>query len=433
MSKMNGFELLSHIKKSKDLKDTIVVLITGEGDIKGAIEAMRIGAYDYLLKPINVKALALTIEKIDDYITLKKEHELLTKNFKTQLNEATKQIKKELDDLKKAFFSEIGLDRIGIFSNKLREAFNTAQKLHNNPDIPVLIEGETGTGKEVIARYIHYGKGDVTTPFIGVNCAAISPTLFESELFGYEAGAFTGGNPKGQKGKLELSGNGTLFLDEILELPTNFQAKILRVIQEREYYQIGGLKKYPINCRIICATNKNVKKCLENNSLREDLYFGLSIGHIRIPPLRERKEEIFPLVEMFLQQLRENNKTTFTKISQEAKKIFEEYSWPGNIRELKNAIERISLHSSNTLIIPEHLDFIYHDYQNYPGENKKSNELSISDFSLPDNGLDLNSLNLEIVRKTLIKTKWNQSKAMEFLGLSRSGIRTYIKHLKNTE
>ncbi|MFC1725889.1 sigma-54-dependent transcriptional regulator, partial [candidate division KSB1 bacterium] len=426
-------ELLRQIKKSKDLKDIIVVLVTGQGNIKGAIESMRIGAYDYLLKPINVKELALIIEKIDEYITLKKEHMLLTKNFKMQLDEATKEIKKEHTDLKKAFIREIGLDKIGIFSNKLSEAFNAAQRLHNNPDIPVLIEGETGTGKEVIARFIHYGKGDITKPFIGVNCAAISPTLFESELFGYEAGAFTGGNPKGQKGKLEMAEEGTLFLDEILELPINFQAKILRVLQEREYYRIGGLKKYPLKCRMICATNKNVKDCLKDNSFREDLYFRLSVGHIIIPPLRERKEEIFPLVEMFLHQLREQNKTNFIKVSNKAKKILEEYSWPGNIREIKNTIERISLHWNDNLIKPEHLEFILYDYHHFSRNSKISNVLSISDFNLPENGLDLNKLNLEIVRKALIMTKWNQSKTMNFLGLSRSVIRTYIKNLKKFE
>ena len=260
MPRMSGHQLLKRIKESNDLKDIVVVLFTGHSDIKSAVEAMREGAYDYLLKPVNIKELALTIKRINEYLVLKEENRLLSSNFERQVRKATKDVKKELIEIKKAFAREMGASDIGIFSKSFRDVIKTAKKLHNNPDIPVLIEGETGTGKEIVARYIHYGEGEVTSPFVAINCAAITPSLFESELFGYEAGAFTGGKGMGQKGKLELAGEGTIFLDEITEIPTEYQAKLLRVIEEREYFRVGGLKNLHTNARFICASNQDIKR-----------------------------------------------------------------------------------------------------------------------------------------------------------------------------
>ncbi len=284
MPVMDGQEMLRRIKSTPKLENLVVILITGFGEVKNAVDAMREGAYDYLLKPIDVRELTITIERIKEFLVLKSEHKELTNNFNARLNGATSEIKGELEDIRKAFARQAGIGEIGIFSNALRELFRIARKLHRNRSVPVLIEGETGTGKELLARYIHYGDGDNTSPFVAINCSAISPGLFESELFGYEGGAFSGANPRGQKGKIELAQGGSLFLDEIGDLAFDHQAKLLRVIQEMEYYRVGGLKKLSADIRLICSTNHDLKTRVKEEAFREDLYFRLHVGHLSIPP-----------------------------------------------------------------------------------------------------------------------------------------------------
>jgi DNA-binding NtrC family response regulator len=430
MPVMDGHELLSRIKSSPEIKDVVVILFTGFGEIKEAVEAMRNGAYDYLIKPINVKELAITIDRISEYLALKQEHRQLTRNFQSRLNEATRDIQKELNEVKKAYAREVGLSEIGIFSDKLRQVFRTAKRLHRNRDIPVLIEGETGTGKELIARYIHYGDGEITTPFVAINCAAISSGLFESELFGYEAGAFTGARPKGQKGKIELAEAGTIFLDEIAEMAPDHQAKILRVIQEREYYRVGGLKKQIADVRIICATNRDLRQVVSEGSFRQDLFYRLNVGHIRVPSLRERKEEILPLARMILIELYEQKKTRFRSINPKAAKTLEEYDWPGNIRELQSVIGRITLLWDETEIKPQHLDFLNQDRGFFLKPAGERGPVSIEDITLPEEGLDLEKWTLEIVKKSLDKHFWNKTETAKYLGLTRGVLYTYLRYLE---
>ncbi len=432
MPNMDGNELLKHIRKADKWRDLIVILITGYGDVKNAVEAMKMGAYDYMLKPINVEELAKVMDRISEILSLKEENKELKQHFEKRVNEATKDVKNELSELKKAFAREVGIGSLGIFSKTMIQVFETAEKLHNKKDIAVLIEGETGTGKEVIARYIHHGKEIDTSPFVGLNCAAISQNLFESELFGYESGAFTGGNPKGQIGKLELAKNGSIFLDEIAELATEYQAKLLRVIQEREYYRIGGLKKFDTNARFICATNRNIKDSLADGTFREDLYYRLNVGYVKIPPLRERKEEILPLANMFLSQLNKEKKTTFLKISSGAVKVLKSHVWPGNVRELKNAIERIALLWDEKEIKSHHLQFIFSE--DLPvvlpkKEVEEEKEINIKDIPLPGNGIDLDKWTLDLVRRTLEKFNGNKTDAAKFLGISRNVLYTYLKKL----
>jgi len=265
-----------------------------------------------------VNELDILLKRLDEFLSLKERNKKLTESFDKEVKKVTKNIQSQLIAVRKAFAREIGTVEIGIYSKSMKEVFKTAEKLHQSPKIPVLIEGETGTGKELVAHYIHYGQGDITTPFIGLNCAAISSNLFESELFGYEAGAFTGGNPKGQKGKLELAENGTIFLDEITEMPIVHQAKLLRVIQEREYYKVGGLKGMNAEARFICATNQDPQKMVQKGTFRQDLFYRLNVGYIRIPPLRERKEAIVPLARLFLEQFKQQKKTRFESIDKNA-------------------------------------------------------------------------------------------------------------------
>jgi len=427
MPVLGGYELLRKIKEIPELKEVIVVLFTGYSDIKSAVDAMKNGAYDYLLKPINVNELAVIIKRISEYLALKQENLKLTENFNKEVHHATKDLKKEFSNLRKAFAREVGTSEIGIFSDTFLNVIKTAQKLHCKRYIHVLLEGETGTGKEVIARFIHYGEGVVTTPFVGLNCAAISPNLFESELFGYEAGAFSGGNPRGHDGKLRLASGGTIFLDEITELSLDYQAKLLRVIEEREYYRVGGLKKLPADVRFIFASNQDIKQKVSDGTLRQDLYYRMNVGHIVIPPLRERREEILPMAQMFLQRLRNQKKTQFVNISVAAARILEEYAWPGNIRELKNIMERLAYLQDGDEVKPEYLDFLLWDRI---AGSKDGKAFQLNNFSLPVEGLDFPKLKLEIVRKALTMNKGNKIRTAEYLGITRRTLYTYLKRIK---
>lgn len=433
MPKMDGHELLRQIKSSNTLKDIEVLLFTGHGDVKSAVRAMREGAYDYLLKPINIKELDAIIHRIGEYLHLKEENKKLTENFNKEVKKATQNINEELIAVRKAFAEQIGTMDIGIYSKVMKDLFTTAEKLHQNPNIHVLIEGETGTGKELVARWIHYGKGDVTTPFIDLNCAAISSNLFESELFGYIAGAFTGGHPRGQKGKLEIAQNGTLFLDEITEMAIEHQAKLLRVLQERTYYKVGGVEKLSTNSRFIGATNQNVAQKVKEGVFREDLFYRLNIGYIHIPPLRERREEILPLAQLFLESLIRQKKTRFRKISDGAAKMLEDYPWPGNVRELRNMIERILLYWNDEEIQCEHLESCFQKTPIPLQFGQPAQIFDITNIPLPNHNIDLNKISLDIVKKAYEKHGENQTKTAHYLGVSVRVLHTYLKRLQKQE
>ncbi|MBN1782460.1 sigma-54-dependent Fis family transcriptional regulator [bacterium] len=428
MPEVDGHRLLMKIKQNESLKHIEVVLFTGHGDIKSAVEAMRQGAYDYLLKPVDVQELGLVLKRIQELVLLKTEHRRLSQHFQEEVQKATKTIENELIAVRKAFAREIGTIEIGIFSDSMKQLFKRAETLHQNPEIPILIEGETGTGKELVAHFIHYGFGDVISPFVGLNCAALSASLFESELFGYEPGAFTGGNPKGQIGKLELAKNGSLFLDEITEMPAEHQAKLLRVIQEREFFRVGGLKKQQAEARFICATNQNVKNAISDGKFRQDLYFRLNIGHVRIPPLRERREEILPLALLFLNRLSNQRPTHFSKIHPDASSLLKNYQWPGNVRELKNLIERIVLYWDDEEIRPVHVRACL---ESIPSLQPTETSLEpAEDLHLPGSGLQLNDHILAIVKKALQRHGGNQTQTARYLGISVRVLQTYLKKIK---
>jgi len=429
MPEMDGMQLLKKIKSSPKLKDTIVILFTGYGDIKNAVEAMKNGAYDYLQKPINIDELVLVLNRINEFLSLKEKNIQLTRNFEEKLNKATGEIKNELQEIRKAYAKEIGIDNIGIFSDKMRSVFKTAKKLHKNRNIAVFIEGETGTGKELIARYIHYGNGEIIAPFVALNCAAISPTLFESELFGYESGAFTGGSKYGQIGKIELAKGGSIFLDEISEINTEYQAKLLRVIQEKEYYRVGGLKKHHADVRFICSSNRDIEKLVDEGSFRKDLYYRLNVGRIKIPPLRERPEEILPLSKMFLKQLKMENRTSFENINKKTVEMLQEYSWPGNVRELKNIIDRASILSEDNELQPKHIKFMLTGLNN--NEKKKIiKPKSKYDIIFNEKGVNLDDFILDIVSEAYKRNNNVKTETAKYLGISVRVLHTYLKRLK---
>ena len=430
MPVMDGHKLLSRIKSSESWKGIEVVLFTGYGHVKDAVEAMRKGAYDYLVKPVNVNELDLILKRISEYLALKQKNRELTDRFDDAVHKATEFLEVELTAVRRAFAKEIGAGEAIVLSDSMRRVFDTADKLHARPDVPVLIEGETGTGKELVARRIHFGLGDILTPFVGLNCATITAALFESELFGYEAGSFTGGHPKGRAGKLELAGDGTLFLDEITELSAEHQAKWLRVIQEREYFKVGGIRKIRARARFICTTNQDIARMVREGRFRQDLYFRLNVGAVRIPPLRERREEIVPLAQFFLDQLRQQKTIRFRTIHQDACRILENHSWPGNVRELKNTIERIALYWDDDTIRPEHLESCL-QYTIVSSDKPSALVPVYPAAATPlEGGVDLKTWTLDIVRLTFDKHQGNQTQTARALGLSVRELHTYLKKLK---
>ena len=244
---------------------------------------------------------------------------------------------------------------IGIFSQKMSEVIRYAEMYHKDRSIPVLIEGETGVGKEIVAKIIHFGQGNSLLPFVDINCTAISPSLFESELFGYESGAFTGAVNHGKQGKLDCARGGTLFLDEVAEIPVELQAKLLRVLEEKHFYRVGGLHSTPTDIRVVAASNLDIDNRVGDGSFRKDLYYRLKVGHIHIPALRERREDILPLARMMLLLSSKKRNKGFHNISRATCELLLNHPWPGNVRELKNLIEWATFMYDAPLLLPEHI------------------------------------------------------------------------------
>ena len=426
MPRLDGQELLARIKAEDSLKDTEVVLFTGFGNIGSAVEAMRKGALDYLLKPINVEELSLLLERVESMMAMRSEHHQLRERFDEKLGEATRELASQLADSREAIARLVGTQNIVVQSEAMQKLFSTADRLRAKPDLPVLIVGETGTGKELLARFVHFGDGSVTTPFVAINCAAINPNMFESELFGYEAGAFTGGNPKGQAGKLEAAEGGSLFLDEVSEMSPDLQAKLLRVIQEREFYRVGGVTRLQANVRIIAASNRDLEELIEKSGFRRDLYYRLNVGLLKIPPLRDRQDGIMALAERFLEEHLKEGRTRFTRFSDAAVSKLLGYSWPGNVRELRNVIDRMVLLYTGEAVEPEHLDFIERPTASL--EEVPPDALSTS--GLPADEFDLDNHVLDIVQQALDKHDGNRSQTARYLGISRAALYTYLKHLE---
>ncbi|GAB6181425.1 sigma-54 dependent transcriptional regulator [Desulfotomaculum defluvii] len=419
MPKMSGLEFLKKISLLPDKKCVDVVLFTGHGDMETAILALRAGAYDYLLKPINVEELAAITERIAEHQALIKENTLLTKHFREKLQDETEETRRELMKLKKTLAQSIGLDSVGFFSQEMIQLMEQAHKYHSDRTIPVLIQGETGSGKEIIARIIHYGGLKEMLPFVDINCAALTPSLFESELFGYEAGAFTGGLAKGQKGRLDLAQGGTIFLDEVAEIPLELQSKLLRVMQEKEYYRVGGLKKIKIDVRVICATNVDLRRRVEEGKFREDLYYRLKIGHIYIPPLRERVADIIPLAELFLDKFSQEKGKRFRNIGTTAANLLQCYHWPGNVRELRNAIEwAVFMHNDETLQ-SSHLGILSSVSTTTPLKTSIEYQLNPNEFTLPRESFSLEEYINRIIIKALEMHGGNKTKTARYLDISR--------------
>jgi len=384
---MDGLETLDALRGIS--RETVVIMMTAYEDIKSVVTSMKRGAFDYLVKPLDIDELDVIIEKALE----------------------TLRLKKELEELRGQYLREFDFDNIVGESAGIRNALLLAAKIAQSPDTTVLIEGETGTGKEIIAKAIHYRSARFGKPLVEINCGAISRDLVESELFGYEAGAFTGGLHAGKKGKFETAAGGTLLLDEVGELLPSSQVKLLRFLEEKAFYPVGGTEKKHVDVRVIAATNKSLEEAMQAGTFRSDLYYRLNVARILLPPLRERREDIIPLALHFLGCFNRKFGKNFEGISPAAKESFLQYSWPGNVRELRNILERIALTEEGPLLEKGHLV-----QAGFPfGTAGTARDLN---FSLPLS-LGLEDINRELIRKALAEAGGNRSRAAKLLGISR--------------
>jgi len=432
MPKVDGFEFLRRAKKS-DQDPVDIVIVTGHTSVDSAVTALREGAYDYLRKPVNIEELAVIIDRVSEHLSLKMANEELTERFEETVRERVSETRQELEKYRSAFLEGIGLNKLSIHSKKLGDLYVLAEKFHSSPTVPVLIEGETGTGKELLARYIHYGPEPVSRPFIAINCAAIPSDLFESELFGHESGAFTGSGTTAKKGQFEVAEDGTILLDEIGDMPLAMQVKLLRIIEEREFYRIGGVKRRTFGARIIASTNKSLREEINTNRFRRDLYHRLNVGYIRIPPLRERAEEIIPLAYDFLKKACERHgNRTFKGIDPKAERFLKRFDWPGNVRQLENALERVALLNEGPLVTLEHLGFLEGEGGGEHGE-AESRGIGLGDGTsgiIPEGGLDLDELINQLIEEALVMADGNKALAAKLLNISP---RTISRRLDRSE
>lgn len=433
MPGLTGIELLKAIKKLETGKATEVVLMTGHGGVDTAIQAMRAGAYDYLLKPVNIEELAVLTERIAEHQKLKRENQHLRQHLHDEVREATIDAQQEIARLQKLTKQAAGIPEFGLFSQSMQDIAERCLQYHEERSIPILIQGETGTGKELVARLIHYGNATPKGAFVDVNCAALTASLFESELFGYEGGSFTGSLAKGRKGKLDAAAGGTLFLDEIGDMPVELQAKLLRVLQEREFYRVGGLEKIKADVRFVFATHVDLQERVKDGRFREDLFFRLRVGNLVLPPLRHRKEAILPLARQFLQEAAKHKKKRFSCISKETEHCLLHHPWPGNVRELRNVIEGAVVLFDDDVLRPEHLVLLELKDKSCgtdnrvevprsdligEAENENLVQVGTARFTIPREAFSLEELNFRVLQQTLQMFGGNLTRAAKHLGLS---------------
>ncbi|MFQ5712869.1 MAG: sigma-54-dependent transcriptional regulator [Candidatus Scalinduaceae bacterium] len=395
--KMGRLEFLKYIK-SKDI-DLPIIVISGDDSIETAVEAMKEGAFDYITNPFEEDTLTIAVKKALKMRSLTMENRYLRKELESHYN----------------FGNIIGN------SPKTLEVLLLAGDV-SKTDSTVFIYGESGTGKELVARAIHFNSLRKSGPLITINCAALPENLLESELFGYEKGAFTGAE-KSKKGRFELANGGTLFLDEISEMNPIIQAKVLRVVEEKELERLGGAETIKVDVRIICASNKNLEEYVKNGRFREDLYYRINVFPINFPPLRERPEDILSLARHFLEHYSVKMGKFSVKMSKNVEKILVSCKWEGNVRELKNCIERAVILCKGDLITEEHLPsvLVKESLSNY--DNGKYKIVKMMDISLPPEGISLDELEKHLVLQALKKSKNNKTKAAKLLGLSRGTFR----------
>jgi DNA-binding NtrC family response regulator len=393
MPKKSGIEVLRFAKQVNDL--TVVIVMTAFGTIESAVEAMKNGAYDYIQKPFELEELEVKISRALDH---RRDSGVL------QLLRSQSSILLEHNNI------------VGS-SPQIRKIFDIIKKVSKS-NASILITGETGTGKELIASLAHYNSLRAKQSFVKVNCAALQENLLESELFGHEKGAFTSADRQ-RIGRFEQANGGTLFLDEIGDMSPSTQAKVLRVLQEQEFERLGGMKTIKVDVRIIAATNKNLKEAIANNRFREDLYYRLNTVSIEVPALRERKEDVLPLANFFAKKYSEELKKNIVGFTPQAVKYLTRHNWPGNIRELQNAIERAVLMAECNLIGVDDLSL--------NAATADTSSIDALGIKIPPAGIKLDDLERNTIIEALKMTNWVQKDAAELLGVSRRVLNYKVK------
>ena len=385
MPEMDGIEVLTRIKAMQ--ADVPVIMLTAHGTINSAVEAMKLGAFDYLTKPFNREQLKAAVRKAFEVAALTSENRYL----------------------RQVVAERFSFANMIAGSRAMRAVTETAGRVAQT-DTSVLLEGESGTGKELLAKAIHFHSSRARAPFVTINCGAIPEQLLESELFGHRRGSFTGA-VSDKRGKFEAADRGTIFLDEIGELPMLLQVKILRVLQEREVDKVGETRPIKVDVRVIAATNRDLEKMVAEGTFRDDLYYRLAVVSIRVPPLRERTDDIPFLVDHFLSKHAERLGRMRPTVERDVHSAFNLYPWPGNIRELENVIERALVLDKDGVLGLDDLP-----------ERLRTREPRVANLrmELPDEGISLEDVERELILASLHKHNWNQTRAAAFLNITRS-------------
>ena len=398
---MCGIDVLKQIQERGGR--TLVVMMTAHDGIELAVQAMKLGAHDYLSKPLDLSALMRVVEKATESSRL--------------LNEVAR--------LRAAEGNRFGIEKIVARSPAMRHVIDTITKIAATDTTTVLFEGESGTGKDLIAGTIHYMSGRAEKPFMTINCPALPETLLESELFGYEKGAFTGARTS-KKGLLEVADGGTVLLDEIGDMQLSAQVKLLRVIENKTFRRLGGIRDIKTDIRVIAASNQDLQRNIQEGRFREDLYYRLKVVSVRVPSLRERNEDIPLLAQFFIHEFNAQLRRSVREVSDEAMKLLVHYDWPGNVRELRNVIERAMLLGNAPVI--------YSDY--LPSEIRDGKPVSpvgtFERFPIPPGGLSLHELEDGLIRRALELSSGNKTRAAKLLGISRDALRYRLKKLHPT-
>jgi DNA-binding NtrC family response regulator len=398
LPRLNGMDVLKRLAQTRNMDDLPVIVMTAAGTIPDAVEAMRQGAYDFLLKPLDKDHLLIVIQKALERDSLKRQVAVLK------------------SDIQNRYATIVGA------SARIQSIIESAQRAAKS-DAGVLLLGESGTGKELFARSIHQWSPRQSMPMVVINCVALTESLLENELFGHERGAFTGAD-RLQKGKLEMADGGTVFLDEIGDMSLPLQAKLLRVLQDREFHRVGGTRSVSVSIRFIAATNKDLKQAVKTGQFREDLFFRLNVVSLTLPPLRERVEDIEPLANFFLERHTREQKRPGMVLSPASQEALARYSWPGNIRELENVIARTVVLSPGDVIEPDVLGLTPVETTSHAVA-----PAGLHYINLPYHQ-SMEEHSSYIIDMALEKAGGNQTKAAEVLGLQRTYLARLIKQRK---
>ena len=390
---MTGLQVLTKVRAEDE--DVVVIMMTAYSTIESAVEAMKLGAYDYVTKPFDMDQLLRTVRKALE----------------------TTKLRREVRELRRHVSHEYGIERIVGNDRSMEVLYDTIRRVAAGGASTVFLRGESGTGKDLVARVIHFQSDRAHRPFINVTCTALSETLLESELFGHERGAFTDAKQQ-KKGLLELADGGTVFLDEVGDMPAGLQAKLLRFLEERTFRRVGGTQEISVNVRVIAATNRNIEEAIRDGHFRSDLLYRLDVIAIPLPPLRDRGTDIIRLAEYFTAHFAREFRKPITDIEESARQKLLNHAWPGNVRELRNAVERAVLLSRG-----EHLA----DSDLALGNNHHGTTAHV--FELPPQGICLSDLEADLVRQALDRAGNNQTRAAKLLHLSRDAFRYRLEKL----